>query len=70
MSKTRLSITKNNMLPESHAATGGVYKEVVLKNSRNSQKNICPTLVLSCEFCEIRKNTVFTEHLRATASAE
>ena len=24
--------------------------------------------VLSCEFCEISKNTFFTEHLRATAS--
>ena len=24
--------------------------------------------VLSCEFCEISKNTVFTEHLWATAS--
>ena len=24
----------------------------------------------SCEFCEIFKNTVFTEHLRTTASAE
>ena len=23
----------------------------------------------SCEFCEIFKNTFFTEHLRATASA-
>ena len=26
--------------------------------------------VLSCEFCEISKNTFFTEHLRATASAK
>ena len=25
--------------------------------------------VFSCEFCEISKNTFFTEHLRATASA-
>ena len=25
--------------------------------------------VFSCEFCEISKNTVFTEHLWATASA-
>ena len=24
--------------------------------------------MLSCEFCEISKNTFFTEHLRATAS--
>ena len=26
------------------------------------------TLVFSCEFCEISKNTFFTEHLRATIS--
>ena len=26
------------------------------------------TQVFSCEFCEIFKNTFFTEHLRATAS--
>ena len=26
------------------------------------------TQVFSCEFCEISKNTFFTEHLRATAS--
>ena len=25
--------------------------------------------MFSCEFCEIFKNTCFTEHLRATASA-
>ena len=25
--------------------------------------------VFSCEFCKISKNTSFTEHLRATASA-
>ena len=24
--------------------------------------------VLSCEFCEISKNTIFTEHLRTTVS--
>ena len=27
-------------------------------------------LVLSCEFCEIFKNTIFTEHLRMTASGK
>ena len=26
------------------------------------------TQVFSCEFCEISKNTFFTEHLRTTAS--
>ena len=28
------------------------------------------TQVFPCEFCEIFKSTFFTEHLRATASAE
>ena len=31
-------------------------------------KKETPSQVLSCEFCEIFKNTLFTEHLRATAS--
>ena len=65
------------------AATGGVLLEkVLLKISQNSQENACATRpqacnfikketlaqVLSCEFCEISKNTFFTEHLWATAS--
>ena len=32
------------------------------------EKRLRPTQVLSCEFCEIFKTIVFTEHLRATAS--
>ena len=32
------------------------------------EKRLRPTQVFSCEFCEIFKTTVFTEHLRATAS--
>ena len=53
-------------LPE--AATGGVlYKKVFLKISQNSQENTCFTNTF--EFYEIFKNTVSTEHLRATASA-
>ena len=31
------------------------------------QKEI-PTLIFSCEYCEIFKNTYFEEHLRTTAS--
>ena len=27
-------------------------------------------ILFSCEFCEISKNTFFTEHLRATASVK
>ena len=39
-------------MPE--AATGGIYETLAQ--------------VLSFEFCEISKNTFFTEHLRRTAS--
>ena len=38
-------------------------KKVVLKNFAKT-----PAQVFSCEFCEISKNTFFTEHLWATAS--
>ena len=34
----------------------------------NFIKKDAPKQVFSCEFCEISKNTLFTEHLRATAS--
>ena len=59
-------------------------KKVFLEISRNSQENNCarvsepetcnfikrktPAQVFSCEFWEIFKNTVLTEHLWATAS--
>ena len=36
--------------------------------SKNSQKQ--PLEVFSCEFCEISKNTFFTEHLWMTASPQ
>ena len=34
----------------------------------NFIKKETPTQVFSCEFCEISKNTFFTEHLPVTAS--
>ena len=37
-------------------------KKVFLEISQNSREN-------TCEFCEISKNTFFTEHLWTTASA-
>ena len=47
------------------------YKKVFLEISHNSQENICSrvydTRMFSCEFCEISKNTFFTEHLQTTA---
>ena len=58
----------------SEAATRGVLQEnVFLEISQNSQENNfikkeTLALVFSCEFCEISKNTFFTEHLWATAA--
>ena len=53
-------------------------KKVFLKIPQNSQetrpqtsnfiKKETLTQVFSCEFCQISKNTFFTEHLRATSS--
>ena len=64
------------------AATGDVpQKNVLLEISQNSQENTCTTVtflnkvanfskfqVFSCEFCEISKNMIFTEHLLAATS--
>ena len=43
------------MLINAEAATGGVQKEALAQ-------------LFSCEFCEISKNTFFTERLWTTAS--
>ena len=40
-----------------------------LRPSTLLKKRICHRCLFSCEFCEISKNTLFTEHLWATASA-
>ena len=51
----------------SEVATGGVlWKKVFL--ACNFIKKETLAQVFSSEFCEISKNTLFTEHLRATAS--
>ena len=47
-------------LPE--AATGAVLSERMFSEISNLAQ------VFSCEFCEISKNTFFTEHIRVTAS--
>ena len=47
-------------------------KKLFLKISQTSQDNISTRVslarVFSCQFCEIFKNTFFTQHLRATIS--
>ena len=50
-------------------------KKVFLKISQNSQENPCARVsflahVFPCEFCEMFKNTFFTEHLQTTASGK
>ena len=45
------------------------YKKVVLKNfAKFIRKHLFQSQVFSFEFCEIFKNTFFTEHLWTTAS--
>ena len=64
----------NETRTNSEAATRGVLQEnVFLEISQNSQENNfikkeTLALVFSCEFCEISKNTFFTELLWATGS--
>ena len=71
----------SSIISFSEAATGGVLKEkVFLEMLQDSQENTCARVsvlpapetqvaqVLSCEFCEISKNTFFTEHLWTTVS--
>ena len=60
------------------ATIDAVWKKVFLEISQNSQENTCAGVnfikketlapVFSSEFCEIPKNTFFTEHLRTTFS--
>ena len=61
------------------AAAGGVlWEKVFLKISQNSHEHTCARVsyllerdsgtLFPCEFCEIAKNTFFTEHLRTTTS--
>ena len=65
----KLSIKVTNMMSIEAAIRGVLWKKVFLKISQNSQENTCARasflikLVFSCEFCEIFKNTFFTEHL-------
>ena len=70
----------NELILTEAVAHRGSVKSVFLEFSQNSQENTCAcaraTLlkkrlwhqVFSCEFCEISKNTFFSEHFRTTAS--
>ena len=57
--KNELSITRFFSNRRSHRRCS--VRKRVLRNFAKAQ-------VFSCEFCEISKNTLFTEHVRATAS--
>ena len=51
----------------SEAATKGVLRNLTkFTETQNLQETLAQ--VFSCEFCEISKNTFFTEHLWKTAS--
>ena len=55
---------KKTLFTEAATSHKGVLsKKVFLEVSQNSQEN---RAVFSCEFCEISKNTIFTEHLWTT----
>ena len=72
------------ILLQEAATRAVLSKKVFSEISQNSQENTCARVsfliklqafkkealaqVFSCEFCEISKNTFFTEHLWATAS--
>ena len=45
-----------------------VFCKVVGLRAATLLKKEALTQVFSCEFCEISKNTLFTEHMRTTAS--
>ena len=51
-----------------------VRKGIIINFAKFTGKHLCQSLfflffVFACEFCEISKNTFFTEHRQATASA-
>ena len=63
--KLSLEILQNSQ----ESTCAGVYFLLKLQASAcNSIKKQTLAQVFSCEFCEIFKNTFFTEHLQATAS--
>ena len=66
------------MYPKSSHQRGSVKNGVLRNFVKFTGKHLCQSLffnkvqtlaqVFSCEFCEISKNTFFTEHLWETAS--
>ena len=51
-----------------HMCQGLFFNKVASLRPATLLKKKTPAEVFSCEFCEISKNTFFTEHLRTTAS--
>ena len=56
------------MLVTSDAVTGGVLWKKMLPEACNFIKKETQAQMFSIEFCEIFKNTLFTEHIRTTTS--
>ena len=65
----RIMYSSKFYLIEAEAATRGVLWEKVFLEACNLQKETLAQ-VFSCEFCEISKNTFFTDHLLGTVSLE
>ena len=65
LKKVLLKIFQN--LKENPCVGASIKK---IKNKKKIIKKETPTQVLSCELCEIFKNSFFTEHLRVTASVK
>ena len=61
---TRMAGRKYSESRSSHQ----VFLEISRPEGCNFIKKEIPAQVFSCEFCEISKNTFFTEHLWTTAS--
>ena len=77
LSKHKINVTDNTQgLPIALAMLGShrrcSVKKGVLKNlSKFTGKPLCQTLFFNkVEFCEVFKNTFFTEHLWTTASGD
>ena len=68
MSRLRRSVLiKKNLINFFHASFSIPAEKGVLRNlTKFRGKHLCQRLVqvFSCQFCEISKNTFFTEHLR------
>ena len=67
---TRIQVTQGSFQKKIRVARNLKAKDnkILRSDACNLSKKEILAQVFSCEFCEISKNTIFTEHLRATTS--